>query len=214
MPADIGPEQRETTPSRSERLTRDVLHALMIDSQPWAEIQANRREVVRTTFQELDPQDEFEGMLASQMAIAHSIFLGTTWLSLDRERPERDRTHYLRQATRLMMLYRQSFNTLRQWRRERTRTNAGYGPRRHLAFRRVEQAAPREPARTSEQASSVLPRKDACLRRAVRESMDAKARSPAPNVPPREFPAQDHPILHNRRHCLLATTGLALAQGP
>ena len=139
MSADPGPEQSATPLSRSERLSRDVLHALVIDPQPWAEIQANRREVVRTTFEELDPQDEFEGMLASQMAVAHSIFLGTSWLSLDRERPQRDRTHYLRQATRLMMLYRQSFNTLRQWRRERTRTPAGYGPRRRLAFqRRVE----------------------------------------------------------------------------
>ena len=112
MPAQPGPEQSEAPLNRSERLSRDVLHALMIDPQPWAEIQANRREVVRTTFRELDPQDEFEGMLASQMAIAHSIFLGTSWLSLDHERPERDRAHYLRQATRLMTLYRQNFNTL------------------------------------------------------------------------------------------------------
>jgi hypothetical protein len=205
MPAEPGPEHSEAPLSRSERLSRDVLHALMIDSQPWAELQANRREVVRTTFAELDPQDEFEGMLASQMAIAHSIFLGTTWLSLDRERPERDRTHYLRQATRLMMLYRQNFNTLRQWRRERTRTPAGYGPRRRLAFRRVERRAEPAPAQKSERASSVSPRKDACLHCAVRKSLDTKVRPYAP---------LDFSFPHNRRDRLMATTGLALAQGP
>jgi hypothetical protein len=206
MPAET---RGEAPLNRSERLSRDVLHALMIDSQPWAEIQANRREVVRTTFQELDPQDEFEGMLASQMAIAHSIFLGTTWLSLDRERPERDRTHYLRQATRLMMLYRQSFNTLRQWRRERQ--SSAYGSRRHLAFRRVERRAEPESMQKSEPANSGLPRKGACLHCAVRES---NARPPISTVLVRESPPLDFSIRHNRRHQLMESTGLALAQGP
>jgi hypothetical protein len=203
----------EPPASRSERLTRDVLHALMIDSQPWAEIQANRREIVRTTFEELDPQDEFEGMLASQMAVAHSIFLGTTWLSLDRERPERDRTHYLRQATRLMMLYRQSFNTLRQWRRERQ--SSAYGSRRHLAFtRKVEGRAGTESGRKSEQTSSGLPSNGACLHCAVRDSLDKKALPPIPTVLARESPPRDFSLLHDRRHRLMATTGLAFAQGP
>jgi len=205
MPAEPGPEKSDAL-NRSERLSRDVLHALMIDPQPWAEIQANRREVVRTTFRELDPQDEFEGMLASQMAIAHSIFLGTSWLSLDRERPERDRTHYLRQATRLMMLYRQNFNTLRQWRRERARTPAGHGPRRHLALsQRIERPESELP-----ESKVALPCKTECHHCAMRESPDTKLRPPAPT------PAGDCPPLNmqNRRHRLMETTGLAFAQGP
>ena len=211
MPAEPGGERSTARLSRSERLSRDVLHALMIDPQPWTEIQANRREVVRTTFQELDPQDEFEGMLASQMAIAHSIFLGTSWLSLDRERPERDRTHYLRQATRLMMLYRQNFNTLRQWRRERQR-NAAYGPRQRLAFRRsVEHRAETEPMPMSEQANSVRASKGACLHCAVRES---KVQPPTSTVLAREPAPLDFSIRDSRRHRLLETTGLTFAQGP
>src|SRR5262245_50180220 len=174
-PAESEPTRANEAPlSRSERLSRDVLHALMIDPQPWAEIQANRREVVRTTFRELAPRDEFEGMLASQMAIAHSIFLGTSWLSLDHERPERDRAHYLRQATRLMTLYRQNFNTLRQWRRERPRSPARYGPRRHLAFpRKVMLGAEAELADIRGQKNSVLLHKTACHRCAARENTDA-----------------------------------------
>lgn len=210
MTAGAVPEQNAAALGRSERLSRDVLHALMIDSKPWAEIQANRREVVRSTFQELDAQDEFEGMLAAQMAIAHSIFLGTSWLSLDRERPERDRAFYLRQATRLMTIYRQDFNTLRQWRRERQRP--AYGPRRHLAFsRRVARAAEPAPAQAREQTSSGSPHRSACLRCAVRES---KVRPPIPSVLASESPPLDFSIPQNRRHRLLETTGLALAQGP
>jgi hypothetical protein len=198
--------------SRSERLSRDVLHALMIDSQPWAELQANRREVVRTTLEELDPQDEFEGMLASQMAIAHSIFLGTTWLSLDRERPERDRTHYLRQATRLMTLYRQSFNTLRQWRRERARTNAGYGPRRHLAFSGKPERAG-EPTEKREQGLPALHRTQ-CHRCAEQESAVRKSHGPVPRFTVEELPPLNFAIPQDHRRRLMATTGLALAQGP
>ena len=206
MPAEPGPEKSDAL-NRSERLSRDVLHALMIDPQPWAEIQANRREVVRTTFRELDPQDEFEGMLASQMAIAHSIFLGTSWLSLDRERRERDRTHYLRQATRLMMLYRQNFNTLRQWQRERARTPAGYGPRRRLAFQRnVVRAAEPESAESKQHEA-------ACRRCAARESASATARTWTPPIPS-EVPPLNFPMIQNRRHRFMETTGLAFAQGP
>ena len=206
MPAEPGPEKSDAL-SRSERLSRDVLHALMIDPQPWAEIQANRREVVRTTFAELDPRDEFEGMLASQMAIAHSIFLGTSWLSLDRERPERDRTHYLRQATRLMMLYRQSFNTLRQWRRERVR-NAPYGPRRRLAFsRRVERPESELP-----EGKVAAPRKVDCHRCAMRESLDTLR--PLGPTPAGDCPPPNFPMMQNRRHRLMETAGLAFAQGP
>src|SRR5262245_40213449 len=178
MPADGGSQQIATL-SRSERLSRDVLHALMIDPKPWAEIQAHRREVVRAMFEELQPQDEFEGMLATQMAIAHSIFLGTSWLSLDRERPERDRTYYLRHATRLMMLYRQSFNTLREWRRERARA-APYGPRRHLAFaRRAARPADHEvPNRKPEHTAPL--HKAKCHRCAERDAaVAATARPPA-----------------------------------
>ena len=209
-PATTKPD--ETPLNRSERLSRDVLHALMIDPQPWAEIQANRREVVRTTFQELDPQDEFEGMLASQMAIAHSIFLGTSWLSLDHERPERDRAHYLRQATRLMTLYRQNFNTLRQWRRERAHSRAGYGARRHLAFRRqvVPAAAAPEPPEKKERGHSTA----TCHRCAAREGMEIKLRSSAPTPPIGESQTLDFSIPQSRRHRLMETTGLALAQGP
>jgi len=203
----------EALPSRGERLSRDVLHALMIDSKPWAEIQANRREVVRTTFAELDPQDEFEGMLASQMAIAHSIFLGASWLSLDQERPERDRAYYLRQAARLMALYRQNFNTLRQWRREQARS-APHGARRHGAFHRVERQAEPASARAREQAGPILPRGGACLHCALREGLDKKGPPPMPTVLAGEFPSLDFSLPHDRRHRLMATTGLALAQGP
>jgi hypothetical protein len=201
--------------NRSERLSRDVLHALMIDSQPWAEIQANRREVVRATFRELDPQDEFEGMLASQMAIAHSIFLGASWLSLDRERPERDRAYYLRQAARLMTLYRQHFNTMRQWRGERAR-DAAYGPRRRLAFRHGvgRRAEPEVPVQACEPTDPVLQRKGPCLHCAVRESLDEKALPPIPTVLAGGSSLLDFSVPRDRRHRLMATTSLAFAQGP
>ena len=211
-PAESEPTRASEAPlSRSERLSRDVLHALMIDSRPWAEIQANRREVVRNTFEELAPQDEFEGMLASQMAIAHSIFLGTSWLSLDRERPERDRAHYLRQVTRLMMLYRQSFNTLRQWRRERAR--ATYGPRRHVAFPREAGRAADRGVAEKQARSAPLPRA-ACHRCTERESTDATARPPAPMFATTESSPSQFAIPQDRRRQLMATTGLAFAQGP
>jgi hypothetical protein len=199
----------EAPPSRSERLSRDVLHAVMIDPKPWAEIQANRREVVRTTFGELDPQDEFEGMLASQMVIAHSIFLGTSWLSLDHERPERDRAYYLRQATRLMTLYRQSFNTLRQWRRERVR-NAAYGLRRKV------ECPPAPEARNKNK-----PGQPALLRQADCARCAAQARAnpdggavQEPMTSAEDFAALDLPITRNRKHWLMQSTSFALAQGP
>ncbi len=105
--------------NRGERLARDVLYALMLEKRPWAEVIANRRAVVMETFRQFDAADEFEGMLAAQMAVAHSIFLGSSFLAVDRARPDGDRAHYLRQAARLMSFYRQHFDLLRRCRRER-----------------------------------------------------------------------------------------------
>lgn len=115
--AEPAPDSASLT--RGERMARDVMHTLLIESKPWAEIQANRREVIRASFENLDAADDFEGMLAAQMAIVHSIFLGTAWLSLDRARPEKDKAFYLRQAGQLMRLYRQGFDSLGKRQRER-----------------------------------------------------------------------------------------------
>jgi hypothetical protein len=107
--------------NRGERLARDVLYSLMLEKRPWAEVIAKRRAVVMETFRQFDATDEFEGMLAAQMAVAHSIFLGSSFLAVDRARPDADRAHYLRQAARLMSFYRRHFDLLRQCRRERER---------------------------------------------------------------------------------------------
>ena len=119
MTAPTEPAPDSASPTRGERMARDVMHTLLIDSKPWVEIQANRREVIRASFENLDAADDFEGMLAAQMAIVHSIFLGTAWLSLDRARPEKDKAFYLRQAGQLMRLYRQGFDSLGKRQRER-----------------------------------------------------------------------------------------------
>src|SRR5262245_3614724 len=213
MPADIVPAHNVPPLSRSERLSRDVLHALMIDPKPWVEIEAHRREVVRTTFEELEPQDEFEGMLASQMAIAHSIFLGTSWLSLDRERPERDRAYYLRQATRLMMLYRQNFNTLRQWRRERAHA-APYGPRRRWAFARpaVRPTGWEVTERRPEHAAAL--HKASCHRCAEQECAAAATGPAAPTFTAVERPPLHRSLLQSRQRRLMETASPAFAQGP
>jgi hypothetical protein len=119
MTAPTEPMSDSAPLTRAERMARDVMHTLLIDSKPWVEIQANRREVIRATFENLDAADDFEGMMAAQMAVVHSIFLGTAWLSLDRARPEKDKAFYLRQAGQLMRLYRQGFDALGKRQRER-----------------------------------------------------------------------------------------------
>jgi len=211
--------------SRSERLSRDVLHALMIDSQPWKEIQANRSEVVRATFRELDPVDEFEGMLAAQMAIAHSIFLGASWLSLDRERPDRDRAFYLRQATRLMTLYRQHFSALRQCRRERGRKRRK-PPARDLIGRQSALQEKTECAR-GEAREEAPPTHGNADRVAHPTAVCAKAPTNEFGVPERwpihlqmpelsiaETGPSKSPTAQSRRRRMLESTGLQLAQGP
>ncbi len=115
------PAAAETPAGRGERLARDVLYALMIEKRPWSEVIANRRAVVMETFRQFDGADEFEGMLAAQMAVAHSIFLGSSFLAVDNARPAADRAQYLRQAARLMSFYRQHFVVLRQCRKDRER---------------------------------------------------------------------------------------------
>ena len=149
MTAPTGPASDSAPLTRGERMARDVMHTLLIDSKPWVEIQANRREVIRASFENLDAADDFEGMLAAQMAIVHSIFLGTAWLSLDRARPEKDKAFYLRQAGQLMRLYRQGFDP---W------ANAsGNGARNRSARRRCDIFAGKRSRRRDEGSGGAVP---------------------------------------------------------
>jgi hypothetical protein len=222
--------------SRGERMARDVMHTLQIESKPWAEIQANRPETIRSAFETLDAADDFEGMIAAQMSIVHSLFLGTAWLSLDRARPDKDKAFYLRQAGQLMRLYRQAFDSLGKRQRER-RAEAERkkalryfrSERGHAAFQRKTACLPdAEPTGADRSAGderglSALPRKaegprltlpcagagtDICTERgSVRQGKDADL-TPA-TLYPLTFPSVPH-----RKSHLMATAGPALAQGP
>jgi len=208
------PLPSDTPINRGERLARDVLYALMLEKRPWAEVIANRRAVVMETFRQFDAADEFEGMLAAQMAVAHSIFLGSSFLAVDRARPDGDRAHYLRQAARLMSFYRQHFSLLRQCRKDRERARraaaatqdpgpADWAPAAIGAFSGKPslndhlQPAHRATDRRNPTAADMLPR---------REPAPAKEGS----VPP--FAA--FPAAKRSRPLLMEGTALARAQGP
>lgn len=222
---ELGPDSAPLT--RGERMARDVMHTLLIDSKPWVEIQANRREVIRATFENLDAADDFEGMLAAQMAVVHSIFLGTAWLSLDRARPEKDKAFYLRQAGQLMRLYRQGFDSLGKRQRERRALQEREKALRYFRGMRKrhsdEEASTKERDAGKEREKAILPRKAQPSQGAARETraqenvvaINTYAYAPAPmaaDIPalnPLALPAAPH-----RKQRLMGSVGLALAQGP
>lgn len=228
MTASTEPAPDSAPLTRGERMARDVMHTLLIDSKPWAEIQANRREVIRANFENLDAADDFEGMMAAQMAIVHSIFLGTAWLSLDRARPEKDKAFYLRQAGQMMRLYRQGFDSLGKRQRERRALQEREKALRYFRGTRKrhsdEEAAATAPGDAGrERGQAIMPSKAQVPQRAARETRAQEnvvaIQTCAPvltptaadesTLYPRALPAAPH-----RKQRLMASAGLALAQGP
>jgi hypothetical protein len=192
------PLPSDTPINRGERLARDVLYALMLEKRPWAEVIANRRAVVMETFRQFDAADEFEGMLAAQMAVAHSIFLGSSFLAVDRARPDGDRAHYLRQAARLMSFYRQHFDLLRRCRREREHKRQAEAAAPQVEPKAAVAAAVDRPRVGSHRPSEIRPWQDASAAAAEMKDM----------VPP-AFAA-----LKRTKPRLMDSTILACAQGP
>ena len=228
MTAPTGPASDSAPLTRGERMARDVMHTLLINSKPWVEIQANRREVIRASFENLDAADDFEGMLAAQMAIVHSIFLGTAWLSLDRARPEKDKAFYLRQAGQLMRLYRQGFDALGKRQRER---RAQQEREKALTYFRGKPVRPRDGEAAGaakqdargEQEQAIPPRMAKPPRSAAREPQAQENVIAIETFAPAPVPtAADAPALYPltltagplRRQRLMGSVGQALAQGP
>jgi hypothetical protein len=192
------PQPTDSPINRGERLARDVLYALMLEKRPWAEVIANRRAVVMETFRQFDAADEFEGMLAAQMAVAHSIFLGSSFLAVDRARPDGDRAHYLRQAARLMSFYRQHFDLLRQCRRERERK------------RQAEAAVPRVEPKAAIAASAMRPSTEPNRPWEIRPFQNASIAA----ADRRDSALPAFAVLKRTKPRLLDSTILACAQGP
>ena len=200
--------------SRGERLARDVLYSLQIEKRPWAEVVANRRAVVMDTFKQFDSADEFEGMLAAQMAAAHSIFLGSSFLAVDKARPDRERAYYLRQAARLMGLYRQHFSLLLKCRKDRE-----FARRAAAAVQRL---APVDPAPVGINASSGKPPADTHSRAAHRAIDKCNPMGVTPSFANERIAAKESATLpfaivapaKPTRPLLMEGTALARAQGP
>ncbi len=213
-PPAVEPNATSAPFSRGERLARDVLYSLQIEKRPWVEVVANRRAVVMDTFKQFDSADEFEGMLAAQMAAAHSIFLGSSFLAVDKARPDRERAYYLRQAARLMGLYRQHFSLLLKCRKDRE-----FARRAAAAVQRL---APVDPAPSAIKASAGKPPADdhsPAVYRAIdkRNPMGVALPSENENAAAKELAALPFAMAASTklsRPLLMEGTALARALGP